>query len=90
MNQHSPFRKAVDGVVTADAGKVSGRQFLDALGLSSPEQRAERQREMIAQCIAAIERGDTYGWPPLLVAQCREQMDGKPLSELTNEKGEWL
>lgn len=60
--------------ITADASKVTAREFLDAVGLSSPEERAERRRRLVSQCMAAIESGDTYGWPPVLVQQCREQM----------------
>lgn len=57
--------------VTADARKVSPLGFLDALALSSPEKReAQRQRD-IESCIRAIHRGDTYGYPPVLVAECK-------------------
>jgi hypothetical protein len=49
-------------------------EFMDAIGMSSPEKRAARQAENREQCIRAIEAGDTYGWPPLLVEECRAIM----------------
>ena len=73
--------------IIADARKVSPRAFLDALGLSSPELRAERQRNLEEQCIRAIERGDTYGWPPMMVADCRRIMaEREPILGLTAEE----
>jgi hypothetical protein len=57
---------------TADASKVSGRAFLDAIGLSSPEAREARREQSRQRCIRAIERGDTYGFPPSLVDECRQ------------------
>ena len=62
--------------ITADASKVTAREFLDAVGLSSPEIRAERQARLERECIDAIKSGDTYGWPPVLVEHCRKLMDG--------------
>lgn len=59
-------------LVTMDARKVSGREFIDALGLSTPEQREARRQQSREQCIRAIESGNTYGFPPMLVAECRE------------------
>jgi hypothetical protein len=57
---------------TADASKVSGRAFLDAIGLSSPEAREARREQSRQRCIRAIERGDVYGFPPSLVDECRD------------------
>ena len=69
-----PTLHRYSGLVTADASKVSGTQFLDAIGFDSPERRSARQAQMQEQCIQAIERGDTYGWPPLMVEDCRKVM----------------
>ncbi len=60
--------------ITADADKVSPRQFLDGLGLSSPEIRAARREHDKQSCKRAILRGDTYGYPPMLVDQVRAEM----------------
>jgi hypothetical protein len=58
----------------ADASRVSGADFFAQVFGITPEQRqAERQRE-VERCIAAINRGDTYGWPPVMVAACRQIM----------------
>ncbi len=73
-------------IVTADASRVSPQQFLDSIGLDSPARRAARRAEMQGQCIRAIERGDTYGWPALMVAGCREIMD----AQLTETHGDPL
>lgn len=64
-----------DRAIVADARAVTPRQFLDSLGLSSPEVRAKRDRELREQCIRAISRGDTYGWPPALLAECRKLIE---------------
>lgn len=61
----------MSNLVTADARKTSGLDFMDAIGFSSPEERAARRALMQEQCIRAIQAGDTYGWPPLMVAECR-------------------
>lgn len=63
-----------DRLIAANARAVSPRQFLDALGMDSPEKRTARQALLREQCIRAIEAGDTFGWPPLLVEECREIM----------------
>jgi hypothetical protein len=55
----------------ADASKVTPRQFIDALGLSSPEEREARRAADREGCMRAIRRGDTFGWPGVLVDQCR-------------------
>lgn len=60
--------------LTADASKVSGRDFLDLVTGNSPEKRALRREQEIAKCIAAIKRGDTYGFPPVMVAECKQIM----------------
>lgn len=44
------------------------KALLSALA-GDPEENLRRMHE---QCIRAIERGDTYGWPPLMVADCRK------------------
>lgn len=62
------------GGVTADARNVTPLQFMDAMGMSSPEKRAARLIENQERCIRAIVRGDTYGIPPLLVEECRAIM----------------
>lgn len=59
-------------LVTMDARKVSPREFIEALGLSSPEQREARRQRDRELCIAAIKAGNTYGFPPVMVAECRE------------------
>lgn len=75
MTRHTKIGAATgDRLIVADASKVTPLQFLDALGLSSPEQRAANLASLREQCINAIERGDTYGWPPLMVADCRKIM----------------
>jgi hypothetical protein len=64
-------------VAVADASKMSGLAFMDATGMSSPEKRATDRLQMQQQCIRAIERGDTYGWPPMMVAECRKLMEAR-------------
>ena len=71
-------------LIVADARRVSPCEFLDFVFGTSPEDRAKRDRAMEPDCIAAIERGDTYGWPPLMVARCREIIDAR----LTETKGD--
>jgi hypothetical protein len=74
----SPAREANAGdLITADASKMSGLAFMDATGVSSPEKRAADRLQMQQQCIRAIERGDTYGWPPMMVAECRKLMEAR-------------
>jgi hypothetical protein len=67
----------------ADASKVTPRQFIDALGLSSPEEREARRAADREGCMRAIRRGDTFGWPGVLVDQCRAiiaERDGAELA----------
>lgn len=72
---------------TAPADQVSMLDFMDAFGLSSPEQREASRELLISQCCAAIRSGDTYGWPPMLVAQCKAQfpdilgLEAKPIGD---------
>ena len=61
-------------LITADARTVSPRQFLDALGLTSADERETYRRNLRASCIRAIARGDTYGFPPALVDECRAEL----------------
>jgi hypothetical protein len=75
MNAPQSFPRTVSseqvaGGVVVDASKVSPREFLDGLGLSSPEKRAADRAIMLADCTRAIERGDTHGWPPAMVEEC--------------------
>ena len=62
------------GLITGPADKVSSRGFLEALGLTSADKRVADLALMHQQCIRAIERGDLYGWPPMMVAHCRKVM----------------
>ncbi len=74
-------RPSRDGIITADASKVSPAQFFDALfpGLPSREQL---YAEMIEVIIGRIERGDSlYGYPPLAVADARKLMDERALTD---------
>jgi hypothetical protein len=59
-------------LITYRADRMSGIEFLDAIGLSSPEKRSAAAALMQEQCIRAIESGNTYGWPPLMVAECQK------------------
>lgn len=68
-------------LITADASKVSGRDFLDAITGNSPEKREAHRQAEIAKCIRAIERGDTYGFPPVMVDECRKLMGDEPEPE---------
>lgn len=77
--------RQTDSLITADASKVSGAEFFDAVFGVTPEMREEKARLMREQCIAATERGDTYGWPPLMVAECREIMAGEQLTEAVGD-----
>jgi hypothetical protein len=68
---HSPLNRIAHGF-TADAGKVTPRQFLDALGLT-----VDREQYLInlrADTRRAILRGDTRGYPAVLVHEIREEM----------------
>jgi hypothetical protein len=67
-------RGMTDKLITARADQMTPLEFMDTIGMSSPEKRAKRQAELRAQCIRAIEGGDLYGWPPLLVEECRQIM----------------
>lgn len=65
-------------ITIADAAKASPQQFLDRLGLDGPERREARLNAHYASCIRAIERGDTYGFPPMMVEHCKTIMaDGR-------------
>jgi hypothetical protein len=77
-------------LITADASKVTPLEFMDAIGMSSPEKRAKRQAELRAQCIRAIEGGHLYGWPGLLVAECRAIIAERDKPELKRTgTGDW-
>jgi hypothetical protein len=88
MTAHRPHRLAgvpiaspVVGApvtLTADASKMSGLAFMDATGLSSPEKRAERIHRDRQACIRAIRNGDTRGFPPMFVDDCRRIMAEQP------------
>jgi hypothetical protein len=71
----------MDRLITADARAVTPQQFFDAITGDSAEKRAERDRVMHEQCIRAIERGDTYGWPPAMVEECRAIMAERQVTE---------
>ena len=71
----SPSPVGVGPTIIADASKMSPRGFLEALGLASHEMREARRMADRERCIAAIKRGSTYGFPPSLVAECREIID---------------
>lgn len=70
-----------DRLTTADARTVSGLDFFDAVFGSSPERRQQRLDETREQCILAIQRGDTYGWPPAMVDDCRKIMADREAPE---------
>ena len=103
MTRHSPVAPAADPVrspgagsaatlYTADASKVSGRSFLDGLGLSSPEIREARRELDRAKCIAAIKAGRTHGFPPSLVAECCDLIADEDATETgwaLAEKSAW-
>jgi hypothetical protein len=61
--------------ISADASKVSPTEFIDRVFGTTPESRAADRQRDIARCIRAIERGDVYGFPPVLVAECRKLME---------------
>jgi hypothetical protein len=54
--------------------KMSGADFLDAILGITHEQRAEQRQQDIERCIRAIQRGDTYGYPPVFVNECKAIM----------------
>lgn len=58
-------------LITADASQVSASAFLNAILGITHEQRAEQRRLDIERCINAIQRNDTYGWPPVFVNECK-------------------
>lgn len=62
-------------LITADARTISPRAFLDFVTGSSPEQREARREQDRQACIRAIRNGSTYGFPPAMVAECREIID---------------
>lgn len=68
-------------LIVADASKVSATAFLDAVLGITPEQIEERRRLSREQCIRAIEAGDTYGFPPVLVDECRQIMTERAAAE---------
>jgi hypothetical protein len=75
----SPAREANAGdLITADASKMSGLAFMDATGMSSPEKRAERIHRDRQACIRAIRNGNTRGFPPMFVTDCRRIMAEQP------------
>lgn len=57
---------------TTDARTKTPTQFLDALGIPKTDLGAMQE-----QCIRAIESGELYGWPGLIVDQCRQIMASK-------------
>jgi hypothetical protein len=78
-SQSSALRASIpNALVTADASEMSGLAFMDATGMSSPEKRAERIHRDRQACIRAIRAGDTRGFPPMFVADCRRIMAEQP------------
>jgi hypothetical protein len=68
MNRPFVQPQAVDvEAIIADARDVTPRQFMDAV--FGPFDREDHQ--MRERCIAAIKRGNTYGWPPAMVEDCQ-------------------
>lgn len=70
MNRHAQHQRirTFETVIIADAKKVTPAQFMDAVfGPSNIEEMRAKDRE---RCIRAIERGDVYGIPPVLVREC--------------------
>lgn len=78
----------MDRAVTADASSVSARSFFDAMTGRTDAQRAEERRQMDEQCIRAIRRGDTYGWPPSTVNRCRQIIAERDAEQIVEV--EWL
>lgn len=58
----------------ANAREISGAEFFRTI---FGDHRGERDRQMREQCISAIGRGDTYGWPPAMVEECRKLSDAR-------------
>ena len=71
-----------DFAITADARKVTSREFLSLVTGFTDEVRAARREETRQQCIRAIGRGNTYGFPPSLVAECRAIMASQDQGKL--------
>lgn len=61
-------------LVTCDASRVTPRGFLDFVTGDTPAKREQRLHEDRQRCIRAIEKGDTYGFPPVMVEECRKIM----------------
>lgn len=71
-----------DRIIIADASKVSGAQFLEHF-FGSYEAKRQEQFE---RCIRAINRGDTYGWPPMMVEHCKKLMaEREALTEVVRD-----
>ena len=71
------IRQRPDSIITAPADKVTPLQFLDALTGRNAETRAAERRQLYEDCKAAIRRGNTYGWPPVMVDMCRAEMEAE-------------
>lgn len=68
------YHAAPVNLITADASTVSGADFFNSL-FPDFAARREARRELDRQrCILAIERGNTYGFPPAMVEECRQIM----------------
>lgn len=61
-------------VITADARTVSPAEFMETVLPGFHERRANERMMIREQCIRAIRAGSTYGFPPMLVAECREMI----------------
>lgn len=70
--RHSKIAKAGEtNGFTEDARKPAPRMASLLEGLAGGS-REDILREHQERCIRAIERGDTYGFPPMMVADCRK------------------
>jgi len=71
-----------DALITADASKVTPRQFLDAIFGDTDETRAARQAEQQRLLIDIIRNGGSlYGWPPMQVAAARRVIAAQDIAD---------
>lgn len=80
MNAQHPRIERDCNMLIAPVSKVDAGEFCDRVGI--PRLNMSLIHE---QCIRAIHRGDTYGYPPMLVEHCKKLIaEREPLTEVEN------
>lgn len=80
---------APSSLIISDASKVSSQGFLDVMTGRSDAVRAAERQQIIDRCIRAIRNGNTYGFGPALVAECKQIMAEEDHGWALAERSAW-